>query len=486
MAILRRLTGALPHCLAVQRAFCAVCALTFTIGGFTLAWLIPVGQMPDEWLHWESGLIRHESFFSRASGSLCSKQLDVPFYFGTERIRFDARAKIQPGLYEGASALQSRCATEHLGYGHRLTYFGIPAAQRMAFGRSDEARAVSAFYLTRMFHGIGVTSLLVALLWRTRGMVLPGLAMVFGLFLAPIMWQQSFAVSADPVVFMGTLACVHILLGRPGWGWSAALMAVVWSALATKVVYLPAFVGTALVPSILFWRGERRPPRSALGVPIVMAVLALTSHALGTTLLSDPNPNPGVDTVAQIAFARSHPWPVAKAVLPYAHRFLEAPSLGRTPLGWLDTVLEPSAIRVWTTLFWFAALSDALVLLAVLASARGSFASSLGRLTASRTFLASAFAIASYAFTGALIGLSMYLLFTPVGAPDVLGVQLRYYVPLFILFFALPGVLIHDLRGSSPTGPAPTGAQFGAGAIAAALAFVLICQTAYKILERYY
>ena len=478
----------LSHGLAIQRVFCVVCVLTLAIGGFMLAWLVPIGQMPDEWLHWESGLVRYESLFKIASGSVCSKQFDVPLYFGTERMRFDPHAKVQPGLYEGVAGLAPRCATERLGYGHRLTYFGVAPAQLMAFGRTPEAKAVSAFYLTRVFHGIGVASLLIALLWRMRSRVMPGLALTCALFAAPIVWQQSFAVSSDPAVFVGTLACVHLLVGRPKWGWSLALVALVWSALATKVVYLPAFLGTALVPIALSWRRDERPPPSVLGLPILMALLALASHALATTILSaaNPFPYPGVDAVAQIAIAKRHPWDVVKAVLPYAHWFLKAPLLGRTPLGWLDTVPEPSAIRVWMAFFGFAALSDGVVLLAMFASASGSIARSRGRAALSRISLASVLAIASYAFTGALIGLSMYFVATPVGGPEVVGVQLRYYVPVFILFFALPGVVLANLPDASPGGPAPTGTQIGAGAVAAALSLALICQTFYRVLERYY
>jgi hypothetical protein len=137
-------------------------------------------------------------------------------------------------------------------------------------------------------------------------------------------------------------------------------------------------------------------------------------------------------------------------------------------------------------LFGLAALSDALVVFAMLASAGGSVTTGLGRLTAGRASFAGGLAIASFALTGALIGLSMYLVFTPVGAPEVIGVQLRYYVPVFILFLALPSVILAELQDAPAGGPASTRAQIGAGVVAGALALALVSQTLYRVLERYY
>jgi uncharacterized membrane protein len=180
-----------------------------------------------------------------------------------------------------------------------------------------------------------------------------------------------------------------------------------------KAVYFP-------LPFVVFIAAPTRRRWSLLGATTIVTAAGATMSLLAAHSVYTPlRPDVAIDTLGQVDYVKSHPITVAKIVLSdyviHAPRYA-AHLIGR--LGWLDTPIPPLFLLLFGTLLFVAACTDG---------------DALMELTLSQRF----YVLALITVVLGLVAISQYLLWTPVGAPYVDGIQGRYFLPIAPLFLLL-------------------------------------------------
>jgi len=409
-----------------------LCLVVGLLGTLPLVILTPPFQVPDEAQHFDrayqisEGGLRAEIRDGKAGGSLpTSLPALARRFLGTDAILAVRRVTATP--LTGTLRLRAipldpggRVFVDFTGAAAYPPLAYLPQAAGIGIGRAFGAGPLMLLYLARIANAltaIAVLSVAIGLMPVGQGPALLG-------GLLPMALYEYASASPDALVIGGSFLLTALglrALQRGAWlrpeVLGAALAGLV--VCATKPVYAPLLLIAA--PALLI---SGRHGHHLCALAVILGV-ALGGTALwfawdsGRVIPFEP----GVDLHAQLGFMRAHPAgliAVIRRSLAIDGRFYLISMIGL--LGWL-TVLLPR----------FAYLLPGIGLLpACLARDRAH-----PRLSVPMVFWCALLC----AGAAALTMIAMYLACTPVGAPIVLGVQGRYFLPLLALVAAMAGSL---------------------------------------------
>jgi len=405
--------------------------------------IVPPFQVPDEIAHWKTAMYR-----SSFAAEKCQPGMGLPDQFDYE--------KVWRGSPIGFRKIQTTygCLDAEFYYGNFLTYPGIWLTRWWANAGSESRVWMILFYLTRLFQGICVGA---ALLYLYKSVQVPGVATLTVLCLSPLFLQQSFGVTADGVVLSYSILLIAWLLNnRPfrlakkrdywlewitlGFGFIAS---------TTKA---PILLAGLFVLGLAWMRGN--PMRNSKWIhknsllfsmiAVWIGVTAYCSHVSFGKALAFDQFVPGfkrvlqfgpVDPSAQIEYLKHHIslWP-SIFLAPLGEFFHLQSYTGH--MAWWTMTSSKLTIRLWQFLV-------AAVLLLELRRVRPSRVNGkVALLTVLFGLIVLVSAVAQE--------LAVYLTYTPVGYPQPLGLQARYFYPLLLLTFAYLFWLLH--RGRTPAG----------------------------------
>ncbi|MFO1059730.1 MAG: DUF2142 domain-containing protein [Dongiaceae bacterium] len=322
---------------------------------------------------------------------------------------FHGETRTGPEQAAAAAALRWSAAPATLAFGNTVTYgplLYLPAALAIRIGRARDQPDARTLILARLCNGmlgIAIGALALALCRRARALTFAGL-------LLPMTLGQLGSASQDALLIPISVLAVALASRRgpaPASLRDAGLFAacVVVAAMAR----LP-MIGLAALAPLLAGRGAPAG-RARLAFGLAAAALVLAWVAVANR--SMPGYTQAAAVRQQLAFLLSQPL----AGLAVARDTVLALDAGfwRSVvglLGWVDTPMPR----------WY--YTAAAIALAVALWAGSNPAPWLGP---------ALLAALTIAVTALLIGGALYLTWTPVGAPTVLGLQGRYLLPLLPL-----------------------------------------------------
>lgn len=403
------------------------------LGALPLVLLIPPLQVPDEPQHFERAYqisqlhLLAEGRDGKAGGMLPASLSDmVRDELGTTDLEADRPVTARP-LARTLAGLSRPLAPERQAFTvftGAAPYSPLPYAPQavaIAAGRAAGLGPLGLLYAARLANALSAILLLV-LAVRVAPFAREALAFAG---LLPMALYQYASASPDAVTIGATLLFTALALRALVAGWTgrslvaATLLGAVFC--SHKPVYAPLLL-IALVPPLLR-AGQRRPALVANGLILLVALgtaigwLAL-NRSLSLTRL------PGTDVARQVAFVTGDPLGFAA--------ILRANLMGQAfrywvemigVIGWLAVPLP--AITYTLALF--------VMVLAVLI--RRPEEPALPRIAGVWQLLL---------VTGCilLVELALYLTWNPVGWPEIVGVQGRYFLPLAAPFLAGVGTLL--------------------------------------------
>jgi hypothetical protein len=401
-----------------------VLVLFLGMGAFQVSALPPF-QVPDEKMHWVTGLNRVHRTFGQA-GPLCSTEISLARQFidpqnpGGAPLR-----KIAP---DQVRALNPECESAEIPYGSALTYpqLWISHGYHLWVDDSNPIRTLAVARLSA-----GLLILLAALSAaraahrsRNSGSV-AAVWVTLVLLLSPIGSQQSFAVSPDVVTMAFAILVMSLVTAGSVW---TALQWMFFIFVCAAAIPAKPFMALLVLPSLWLGRQQTRRIRWAAVILFVSGIaLGISAPALNTS-------GPGANSTLQKSLILKSPiqttWLIAKTTAKiggfYSHRLLAR-------LGWLDHA--PSALT-------FALYVLFLAMTYWLAIPRSRFNNS-----PRRHWAFDLLTVGIWFGSASLITLMMYLVWTPPGFDGVSGLQGRYFLPLHLV---LIGYLWARFSSTSP------------------------------------
>jgi uncharacterized membrane protein len=294
----------------------------------------------------------------------------------------------------------------------------IPQALGIVIGKAVGFGPLRTIELARLLNGaFAIAICTVALSWCRSGKLV-----MFAVLLMPMSLSMFASCGQDATLI--SLTCLafasisrQLDLGAP---LSRSQAAVVIVSLMVVLVGRPPYV--ALLPALLIpslFDERRNRPSWITGCGFACLLFAVTAtwwltamHA--TRAVAKPIPGIGlVDAKMQLINLLHHPGIVGGLISYAAQHTAEYIAGVIGYLGWLDTLMPPP---------YYLAMILLLALAAIAEMAHGP------RLAKSVTILLSAAAVAGVA----AVFMVEYLIWSPVGAPGIYGVQGRYFIPLMI------------------------------------------------------
>ncbi|MEW6221457.1 MAG: DUF2142 domain-containing protein, partial [Thermodesulfobacteriota bacterium] len=408
--------------------------------GLALVLLLPPYQVADEWRHFYRA-------YQLSQGHMLGEGLGDTLPAAIQRLTWETEHRLgvpmqRPRPWSEMRSILAGMAELRIDE-HDLTYAPFPTVlyapvpylgvtAGVALGRLATDRPLVLMYSGRL----GGLLLALALTWYAIRVTPLGRWAFFLVAMTPVVSYQRAGLSADSLI--NALAMVQVALvlaaaaGPPGRtlsGRDLGRLGIVTTALCLcKQAYLVLpFLGW-LIPKSRF-----RQPADRRLVRLWLPLLGWTAAAAWSVLVMGTSYRPmlpGSDAQGQLAFILGHPLAFLAAFgrdltgkgLPYLHELLGT-------LGWLDLPAPQELVL----------LHAGALLAASLLAATGPF-----RPTAAIRL----WTLAVLAASVGLVWTLMYLWWAPVGAPNLPGMQGRYFTPLLPL---LPPLLALPLA-SRPAG----------------------------------
>jgi hypothetical protein len=428
------------------------------IGVLFLACATPPFQVPDEPNHFlRADQVARGQWVGRrvdamgGGGEVAPEIRRLAALYGP--LPFHPQAKTDPDQARAAAALRWSGAVATAGFGNTVNYgplLYLPQALGIIAGRALGLTVVQTLMLSRIVNGFAAIATGACALW----LCLRGRALAFTVLLLPMTLGQLGSVSQDALLITVSMLAVAVASrggAHPPPSLSLATLFVGCVAVAA-MGRLPQIGLAALGPLLIarrdpaFWR---KLALAAVALGLVFLWARIGSHRL----MGWPA---NVSVAGQLAFLRSQP----AAALAIAWNTLAGIDASQWKeivgvLGWLDTPMP----------LWYYPVAAAAACAALFAGTNPA--------PWLRPALLAALVLVA---TLALIAGALYLIWTPVGAPFVAGLQGRYLLPL------LP--LLGWLTPGSPKWLAPLRARLWAPVLLFPLVTLAVLPVA--IIDRYY
>ncbi|RYE50267.1 MAG: DUF2142 domain-containing protein, partial [Sphingobacteriales bacterium] len=436
------------------------------LGGITAIGLPPFNA-PDENVHFQTALRRTHELYNGRSDAYCSRSYDLPHIYGLDRLAFQPSQKMTTGTFASQETTSSPapCSDKRVSYGSSGTYFSAILGSKLWLQIDPSpSELMRYFYYLRVLNGFFV------------GLVLFRLANVirqhkykWGVFcLLPLLWsplfvQQSFAVSADNIMFIFTISVITITASTRNFHLADLFVYLISGILAatTKPFIIPlalipvaALIAVKLNDSALQTTTNLSLPRLSVreklnitfSLMIVSAGFLYFALSGGTHAIREQLP--GVNSSAQLNRLINDPLKGLKILNETIIAGLDIQRL-YTGLGWLDTDAPRAFGTAWKRLFYIGFGMEAIFFIfSLLVTLQKSNFRKL-MILCGCTIL-----VAILLYAGAVASaLALFLTFTPLGADIVMGMQERYYIPQFFCFACIPLVaylVTQDTKLKSP------------------------------------
>lgn len=410
--------------------------LSLLLGLFYLLLTAPF-QVPDEPAHFlrafqiSRGDLRGEKLNARAGGFIPKRLKDELYVFDHLKfkpeiqISYDEwRQKIRKSL---PLTVLSRSETAFLSFSNTVLQSPVPylpQALGLIIAEGLAWNTLEALYLSRFLTLLAC----IALLAVSLSLCAFSDRLCLTIFLLATMPMNIFllaSISADALTISLALVTVALCI-RLTQQWSAKLFG--WLLLSSgllslcKVFFLIPLMG---LPAIWLAPLQRRLQVGAAAALVGAAVLPLLAwSSLAATLVVPFRPD--VDPHLQLKFVLEQPLTALRVFCSSLTEDFWGIWLSFIGvLGWLDTLLPPRVYRYYPLLLGLAVVT-------------GISSQELPRRNTRRLIWVAAGIFLATVF---LICLSQYLLWTPVGAPHLKGLQGRYFLPLApMLLLCLPPV----------------------------------------------
>lgn len=386
-----------------------------------LAVRTPAFQSPDEDNHfYRSWQIAHGGLFSSGGGYVDSgiEQL----WACVANLPFKPHAKVTDADAACERTVSWSGKTVYREFPNTAAYFPagyIPQALGILIGRAIGIGVLNTLFLARILNGAACVAICAFALSVCRG----GKILIFAVLLLP-MTLSLFASSSQDALLIALACLAFSLISRQldtGAPMTRKIAAIVFALLLIISLARPINAALALVffvPGILQPKHSKRLwiAGSALTCIVVALTVAWWGAAIGAQRNSARTYVPTsfhVDPKLQLAFLLHHPSIVATLLGSVVHQtgLHLASTVG--VLGWLDTIMPAP--------YYLA------MLLVLVVAATGEFANgrAISRVAVVLILFATIVSVAGVFFTS-------YLMFSPVGAMGLYGVQGRYFIPLII------------------------------------------------------
>ena len=405
-----------------SRVTALICVLLGLLGALPLVILTPPLQVADEAQHFARAYQLSElRIWSRAEDGKIGDDLPTSLsdftrhFLGSTREHADHPVLPRPfsgTLAEWSRPLspETRSFTGFVGSAFYSPLAYIPQALAIRFGRMLDASPLMLLYAGRLANVLAALSLLAAAVLITP----VGAEMLVIVGLLPMTLYEDASLSPDATMIGGAFLFTALALRgqrRGRWRPGEIVAAIVAGTIlcSLKPVYVPLLL-IGLVPDIL----QKEIAARTLGVHLLIVACVMTATWLWmrSTASVFSLPIPGTSLRGQTIFVLTHPITYAGTLgstLVDRAYFYYASMIGM--FGWLR-ILPPRVLFILP------------VVAAMIALARN--ADDIARVPRSTALWQLALVVACIA----LVMTSLYLIWTPVGAEAIEGVQGRYFLPV--------------------------------------------------------
>ena len=402
-----------------------------------LVYLTPPFQVPDENQHYfyarsitEGTILPYEfegggmgGYITKADVDLVNLFMDIPFH-PTVKATQAREQKAREVTGADVPVLQNYWqAALYPPVAYAAPAFGLKLGDVLGLGRLD------AFYLGRAVNAVFFVLAVALSIWITP----IGRPLIAFIFLLPMSLFEGASLSADAFTYALTaLTCALVAYMAVR---SAARRSLLWMAaalaLAVAMVKLP-LIALAVPVVVLAWRQSRRMAAIMAAAILVVWIGWVLHVTLTDSFGAWQKSLNGISSKDQLTFLLHHPLAVFKVAwmtLRYNGSFYVYSVIGL--LGWVDT--------------WLAGWVYALAIGVGVLVGAGTIASGQAAVPAEvRLSFAAAGLIAA-----ALTFAALYLTWTPVGNPAVVGVQGRYFTPILAILAMSVAGLFANRRASA-------------------------------------
>lgn len=448
------------------RSPAAISLTWLAVQGVVMIWLLPPFQGPDENRHWKTAV----EFFRR-DGQEGSALYRLPVLLDAESPRWRSEIPYRPN--NALSALEEsrpRAETVKVTYTKHWGYPTVGLVSLLFPPVATLNEALLFFYACRLVN-LACLLVLVAYAWKLG----VGSWTLVTFLSFPLVLQQCVIVSTDTVHNLGTFWAVLLFCRQrqqgSTWNWWLLLL-VSFLVVAAKppiylmILFLPAW--------FLPWQQLRQ---ARYWVPALLGGVALLAVGIWYLwyIVDGSGMQLGNEARAQLQYVLtgSGLTQFIQAAMDYPYRFLNPESWFR-PLGWLDTNLSGLHMALLWLSFWIAVMLDI-----------GTLFSRL-KVTGVQPLLGALPVIAGSAVSGIFVwwslALVMYLTISGYQSTGIVGMQVRYMVPVIFLFLLWPIACV-----SQATIPAKTsGLVCWAGCLLCIIALVRAGLLALDLQLRYW
>lgn len=398
--------------------------------GVLMLWLLPPFQGPDENRHWKAALAMY-----RGDAGPGSVLRELPNLLGAEAPRWKCEVPFPSQPLHGTASREVPPGEQSgVGYAGPWAY-PVVGFVSLFFPTVHTLNEALLFYYGCRLVALVVLLFLVVGLWRAG---LGTWTLVIFLSL-PLVLQQILVVSTDTVPNLGTLAAL-LLFSQPRRNLTLPFLTllVVLVVLAKPPIYavlllLPAWY----LPRSWIWRWQ-----VGLGLIVGVLLAIIGGYFALWSVVQRTDQTLASDAQRQLQWLLT--WPGMQAfgqgLLEYPSRFLN-PHYWWAPLGWLDTPLSD----LHKNLLWAS-------LLLVVAFDVGRAGRLLLRYW-KEVLISFGLTVLHALFTWVSLGAVMYLTISPFQAIGIVGMQVRYMIPVVLFGLLLPVILVR--RGRMAEGVTP-------------------------------
>jgi uncharacterized membrane protein len=410
----------------MERAAPHLFLILFVVTGLFLAWNLPPFMGADELAHFDradltalGGVVGHRG--STPAGPMTGGEIELGIYPAAQPfddVRFHPEVKADIARYAAAGAAHWDTPRAEIDFRGSAAYpplFYLPASAAIVVGKALRQPVVQTLYLAR------IAQVLACALIGWLALLLAGRARLwlYAVLLLPMSTALAASVTNDGAMIATTalgvaLICRPMDQERPMRAREVAAAAACFAAVGmTKAPY--ALFGLAFLAAPM----ERARWRWMAAAAVLAVSAAWTLWTAAFVQIPLQRPDAVLDPAGQIRWLFGHLLDIPGLAVrtlnanskAYADSFIGV-------LGWLDTFLP----RPFYPLAW-----------AMLAVALGaSVAAGRGRGGRAEPWATAAIALAIFG----VIHAALYVTWDAVGAPTVLGVQGRYFLPVAV-FLAL-------------------------------------------------
>lgn len=423
----------------------------FALIGLFVAFILPPFQVPDEPAHWLTAIHRIQAI-NGETDELCTLAASLPLHFEFSGPAVSAQTHQATNKFSTIETLTKTCTQSSIQYGNILTYPSMIIARAFVAPTTESPyKALALFYATRLISGLIIIGALLRFITLSKNSGFrPGTLGLLAITTSPLFMQQSFGVTADIVINAATISIVTVAIFWTTLRWLDTFIFLFFGLAAafSKPIVVPIY-GCLLILSILRsmaidndtkksflakLRASGNPQFVALTATLLITLVCIYVGLNSNSALSSGQKS-GVDAPAQIRFILEHPSQAIAAIFARLFdQFALAPLAN--PLGWLNASIIFEAEERWLRYSKIAYILDAAYVAIILLMAAVSQQSrSLYRKIA-RSLMSTCLAIIAILGYAILISLTMYIAWTPVGAPHVDGLQPRYFFPCLLMAFS--------------------------------------------------